>query len=154
MIWVILIAVFIALAVWHYSRRQRAVQYREYQSQLARSQARANELATRPADIAVELMAKHLPTLVEKAAPYIKHDDYGILTIGPEFDGEIRYFFERVILADPAYIRASRGAMSVDPDARERLFESSAVVELVRNAIVKRRQDEDLLSNWGARKPS
>jgi hypothetical protein len=70
MIWVILIAVFIALAVWHYSRRQRAVQYIEYQSRLAeQSQVRANELVTRPADIAVQLMAKHLPTLVEEASP-------------------------------------------------------------------------------------
>ena len=122
----------------------------EYQARRAAEfQSRERELTTRPADIAVQILARHIPTLTETARPHIRRDDYGVLTIGSEFDSEIKYFVERVILADPAYMSASRAAISIDPDARARLFESSAVVERrARNAIVKRWQDDNLLANW------
>jgi DNA-binding winged helix-turn-helix (wHTH) protein len=103
----------------------------------------AKEALDRPADIAVGLLTQHMPTLVEKAAPHIKRDDYGVLTLAPEFDGEIRYFVERVILTDPSYLGAANKAMAIDPDARSRLFESSAIMErLVRNTVIGAYQDQ------------
>ena len=103
----------------------------------------AEETLKRPADIAVELLAQHLPTLVEKSAPHIKRDDYGVMNLAPKFDGEIRYFVERVILTDPSYLRAAKEAMEIDPDARSRLFESSAIMErLVRNTLIGAYEDQ------------
>jgi hypothetical protein len=103
----------------------------------------AEETLKRPADIAVELLTQHLPTLVEKSAPHIKRDDYGVMNLAPEFDGEIRYFVERVILTDSSYLRAAKEAMEIDPDARSRLFESSAIMErLVRNTLIGAYEDQ------------
>lgn len=121
-------------------RKRRAAKLRTEQD---RKQAlHAEETLKRPADIAVELLTRHLPTLVEKSARHIKHDDYGVLNLAPEFDGEIRYFVERVILTDPSYLRAAKEAMEIDPDARSRLFESSALMErLVRNTLIGAYED-------------
>jgi hypothetical protein len=149
-VWIILVAVLVVLygIYEHSSRRARALQ----RQRTTEFENRAKELVTRPADIAVQIVSKHIPTLVDKAKPYVGRDAYGVLTISPDFDGEIRYFVERVILADPAYMRAARAAIDVDADARARLLDSSATIErLVRNAIVKCWQDEELLSNWPAR---
>jgi hypothetical protein len=105
--------------------------------------AYTEETLARPADIAVELLTQHIPTLVKKAAPHFKRDDYGVLNLAPEFDGEIRYFVERVILTDPSYLRAAKEAMEIDPDARSRLFESSALMErLVRNTLIGACEDQ------------
>jgi hypothetical protein len=80
--------------------------------------------------------------LVEKAAPCVKRDRYGVLTLGAEFDGEIRYFIERLMLADPGYHRAANAAMKIDPDALDRLFRSSDIMErLVRNTVLGACQD-------------
>ena len=63
--------------------------------------------------------------------------------LAPEIDGEIRYFVERVILTDPSYLRAAKEAMEIDPDARSRLFESSAIMErLVRNTLIGAYEDQ------------
>jgi hypothetical protein len=48
----------------------------------------------------------------------------------------------RVILTDPSYLRAAKEAMEIDPDARSRLFESSALMErLVRNTLIGAYED-------------
>lgn len=59
---------------------------------------------------------------IEKAIPHVKRDHYGVPTLRAEFDGEIRYFIERVILADPGYLGAADEVIEMDPDARGRLF--------------------------------
>jgi hypothetical protein len=84
----------------------------------------------------VQIVTRHVPTLVEKARPHIRRDDYGVLTIGPEFDGEIRYVVERVIFADPGYLNAAAQTMKIDPDARARLFEPAMTERLVRNTVL------------------
>jgi hypothetical protein len=83
MIYVIL-AVLIVVLVMGYNSRRRAA---ELQADQVRKQAQfasyAEETLARPADIAVELLTQHMPTLVKKAAPHIKLDDYGGLTLAP-----------------------------------------------------------------------
>jgi hypothetical protein len=65
-----------------------------------------------------------------------------VLTISPEFDGEIRYFVERVVLSDPAYLRAAQDVINIDANARGRLLDSSAALErLVRTTILGAWQD-------------
>jgi hypothetical protein len=69
-----------------------------------RDQQRIETTLSRPADITVTLLARNMPALVAKAQPFVRQD-YGGVGLSPEFDGEIRYFIEQVILADPDYIR-------------------------------------------------
>jgi hypothetical protein len=60
--------------------------------------------------------------------------------LSPEFDGEIRYFIEQVILADADYLRAVRAGMAIDPTARERLLgpAPSQIVQIVRGGVAGR----------------
>jgi hypothetical protein len=82
----LLLLLVVALVVQ--SRRRQAVraQLREDAEFAARRQ---EALHTRPADLAVEILGRHMPTLLAKAEPHIARDAYGVLTISPEFDGEI-----------------------------------------------------------------
>jgi hypothetical protein len=122
-------------------RKRRAAKLRA--EQIRKQTLYAEETLDRPADLAIELLTQHMPTLVKKAAPHIKRDDYGVLTLAPEFDGEVHYFVERVILTDPSYLRAAKEAMEIDPKARSRLFESSAIMErLVRNTVIGAFEDQ------------
>jgi hypothetical protein len=77
-----------------------------------------------------------MPELVAKAQPFVRHD-YGTVGLSPEFDGEVRYFIEQVILADPDYMRAARAAMAIDPTAHARLLgpAPSQLVQIVRSSI-------------------
>ena len=77
-----------------------------------------------------------MPELLAKAQPFIRQD-YGTVGLTPEFDGEIRYFIEQVILADPDYIRAARAAMAIDRTAQARLLgpAPSQIVQIVRSTI-------------------
>jgi hypothetical protein len=135
----LLLLLLVALVVQ--SRRRQAV--RAQLRQDAEFAARRQEaLHTRPADLAVEILGRHMPTLLAKAEPHIARDAYGVLTISPEFDGEIRYFVERVVLSDPAYLRAAQDVINIDANARGRLLDSSAVLErLVRTTILGAWQD-------------
>jgi len=101
-----------------------------------RDQQRIKTTLSRPADITVTLLARHLPALVAKAQPFIRQD-YGTVGLSPEFDGEIRYFIEQVILADPDYMRAARAAMAIDPTAQARLLgpAPAQLVQLVKSTI-------------------
>jgi hypothetical protein len=140
MIWFVLALLIFALIVG--SNRRRAI---KYQIQNLRER---QSITDRPADILVSILMRHIPALVAKATPYIRRDAYGVLTVGPEFDGEIRYFVDRVILADPAYVRSSVAAIRIDPDARARLFDSPQVIERqVRNMIVAAYQDKSAVDS-------
>jgi hypothetical protein len=89
----------------------------------AKSQIRkARELAARADHLADATLIKHLPTLIEKASPYIAYNDYGVLTIDPTFDGEIRYFVQRIILEDPGYVKAVQDLIKLDPTGQTRLL--------------------------------
>jgi hypothetical protein len=105
-----------------------------WNQQLARRRVEAT--LNRPGDITGTLLARHLPALVAKAQTFIRQD-YGTVGLSPEFDGEIRYFIEQVILADPDYMRAARAAMAIDPTAQTRLLgpAPSQIVQMVRGAI-------------------
>jgi hypothetical protein len=117
-----------------HSLRHAAASLFETQQQQAKRSIEAT--LSRPADISVTLLARHLPALVEKAQPFIRRD-YGTVGLSPEFDGEIRYFIEQVILADLDYLRAVRAAMAIDPTARERLLgpAPSQIVQIIRSTI-------------------
>jgi len=138
MIYVILVVVIVVLVIAYSSRRRAAGSVRN-KAQFA---SYAKETLDRPADIAVGLLTEHMPTLVAKATPHIKRDGYGVLTLAPEFDGEIRYFIERVMLTDPSYLRAANEAMKIDPDARSRLFASTVMEPFVRNTLLGAYEDQ------------
>jgi hypothetical protein len=101
-----------------------------------RKQQRIEATLIRPVDISITLLARHLPALVAKAQPFIRRD-YGTVGLSPEFDGEIRYFIEQVILADRDYMRAALAAVAIDPTAEARLLgpAPSRIVQMVRGAI-------------------
>lgn len=135
MVWVIVVVVIVVLIVAYNSRRRTAEMRAEQVRRNAQLDSYAEEMLERPADVAVKILTEHMPTLVEKAATHVKRDEYDVVTLGPEFDGEIRYFVDRVILADPNYLSAANEAMKIDPDARARLFDSSIMERLVRNTV-------------------
>ena len=157
--WTLLVALLLLVVAVVIGRRRQAsrAQLREDAKFAARRQ---ETLHTRPADLAVEILGRHMPTLLAKAEPHIVQDAYGVLTISPEFDGEIRYFVERVVLSDPAYLRAAQDVINIDANARERLLDSSAVLErLVRTTILGAWQDRareaknlDAPRDWGQTK--
>src|SRR4051794_16028456 len=64
-------------------RREAKSRAEEVRKQALYAQECTEETLARPADIAVELLTQHMPTLVKKAAPHIKLDDYGLLTLAP-----------------------------------------------------------------------
>lgn len=142
MIYVILVVVIVVLVIAYSSRRRAAGSRAGPVRNKAQFASYAKETLDRPADIAVGLLTEHMPTLVAKATPHIKRDGYGVLTLAPEFDGEIRYFIERVILTDPSYLRAANQAMKIDPDARSRLFASAVMEPFVRNTLIGAYEDQ------------
>src|SRR5882724_2674884 len=102
MTWLLLLGLIIVFIV-AYNARRRAAKLRLRATEFQAGISKIMEIKGRPADIAIEILTRHLRTLVEKASPYIKRDDYGVLAIGSEFDSEIRYFVDRMILSDVAY---------------------------------------------------
>jgi len=138
----LLFFVVLALIVVVVQRRRRRAAQAELRGNADFASRRQEALHTRPADLAVEILGRHMPTLLAKAEPHIAQDAYGVLTISPEFDGEIRYFVERVVLSDPAYLRAAQDVINIDANARGRLLDSSAALErLVRTTILGAWQD-------------
>jgi hypothetical protein len=86
MTWVILVVLIVVLVIGYNSRRRAAELRVDQVRKQAQAASYAEEALDRPADIAVELLTQHLPTLVEKSAPHIKRDDYGVMNLAPEFD--------------------------------------------------------------------
>jgi hypothetical protein len=88
---------------------------------------------SRPADIVTAAVVQHLPAFLAKALPHVRND-YGTIGLDPDFDREIAYFLNQVVLGDEIYLRAARATMAIDPTAKERLLPpaSQHLVELVK----------------------
>lgn len=124
---VVLVVIIVARVVaWITEKGKRARQAEELEATLSR-----------PADIATAAVVQHLPALLAKALPHVRND-YGTIGLDPDFDREIAYFLNQVVLADEIYLRAARAAMAVDPTARERLLPpaSQHLVEIVKITVV------------------
>jgi hypothetical protein len=128
----LLLLVMLVMLVASYGYRRKAAR------RAAERWSREKELLSRLGDLTDEILARHIPTLLEKATPHIAYDDYDTLVIGPEFDREIRYFVQRIILEDPAHVKAVQAIVNVDPAARTLLLseQPAALERAVRNSIL------------------